>query len=246
MATTTPLPSRGFLVVVLAGALGCGGDLVLPDPPAGDQTVELSKYDGDTQEGIVGEQLPEPVVVQVLTSGEQPAIGRRVAFVITSPAGEVSPDTAITNSQGLATAFWVLGTVPGDYGIQARLVSGEDSLQTEDFTAAAGPAAPDTLSPLSPISQPGRRGQPATTAPLVRVVDRFGNPVPEVPVAWQVIAGEGQVSEAITRTTSDGTTAVQWTLGDRIGVQKLTATIEEDTIEQATGSPTLFTATVLF
>ncbi len=244
MATTLPLSVCGLFLVLLAGAAGCAaGDLVLPDPPGGGE-VQLSKVDGnngDKQQGVVGEQLPEPLVVQVLTAREQPATGRRVAFVITSAAGDVSPDTAITDSQGLATARWVLGTAPGAYVIQARLVSGEDSLQTEEFTAVARAAAPDTLSPISPVSQPGRRGQPVITPPLVRVVDRFGNPVSDVLVAWQVIAGEGQPGVPITRTKSDGTAGIEWTLGDRIGVHKLTATIE-----QATGSPATFTATVLF
>jgi hypothetical protein len=241
MVTTTSLSGRALLLVLLTGAAGCGaGDLVLPDPPGGGN-VDLSKVDGDGQEGIVGEQLPNPFVVRVLTEREQPAIGRRVAFVITSSAGDVNPDTAITDSQGLATARMVLGTAPGAYTIQARLVTAEDQIQTEEFTAAARPAAPDTLSSVSPVSQPGRLGQKVTTAPLVRVVDRFGNPVPGVPVAWQVIAGEGQVSEPITRTQTDGTAGVDWTLGNRIGVHKLTATIEQATAPTAT-----FTATVLF
>ena len=245
MATTSPLPHCGFLVVLLTGALSCAsGDLLLPDPPGGGENVLLSKLDGDNgdnQEGTVGEQLPKPLVVQVLTAREQPAVGRRVAFVITSPAHVVSPDTAITNSQGHATALLVLGTSPGAYLIEARLVTGGDSLQTEEFAAAARPAAPDTLSPLSPVSQPGRLGQNVTSAPSVRVVDRFGNAVPDVPVAWQVTAGEGRLDQAITRTATDGTATVDWTLGNRIGVHKLTATIE-----QANGSPATFTATVLF
>ncbi len=242
MAIITPLPSRGFFVILLSGALGCAsGDLMLPDPAGGGDNVELSKYAGDEQEGTVGEQLPAPLVAQVLTARQEPAIGRRVEFVITSPAAAASPDTAITNSEGLATINLTLGTSPGDYVIEARLVAGESGLQTEQFTAAAKPAAPDTLTALSPASQPGRLGQKVATSPLVRVVDRFGNPVPNVPVAWQVLNGEGQVSEAISRTRDDGITGVEWTLGNRPGVHKLTATIEH-----ATGSPATFTATVLF
>jgi hypothetical protein len=231
-----------LLVVGLLGTLACASDeLLLPDPPGGGENVQLSKVDGDTQQGTVGEQLPDPLVVKVLTAREQPATGRRVAFVLTSADGEVSPDTAITDSQGQATARWVLGTAPGAYVIQARLVVGEGDPQTEEFTAEANPAAPDTLSAMSPVSQPGRRGQNTASPPLVRVVDRFGNPVPEVPVAWQVTAGEGATSESISRTAGDGTATVAWTLGDRIGVHKLTATIEH-----ASGSPVTFTATVLF
>ena len=240
MALTT-VPRSRYLAVLLAGALGCAsGDLLLPEPPGG-ENVQLSKVEGDGQEGTVGEQLPNPLVVKVLNSREEPAIGRQVAFVITSPVEAVTPDTVITNSAGLATGNVVLGTSPGDYVIQARLVVSADSIQTQEFTVEAKPAAPDTLSPLSPQSQPGRRGRIAAAPPSVRVVDRFGNAVPGVPVAWQVIAGEGETSESISRTTAEGTSTVEWKLGNRIGVQKLTATIE-----QATGRPVTFTVTVLF
>ena len=237
--------SRRCLLLLLAVALGCSsGELLLPEPPDGGENVQLSKApvaNGDKQEGTVGEQLPEPVVVQVRSPRDQPVAGRRVAFAITSSTGEVTPDTAITDGQGRAIARWVLGTAPGAYVMQARLVSGPDDTQVEEFTAFARPAPPDTLSPSSVRSQPGRRGQKAATSPVVRVVDRFGNAVPDVPVVWQVTAGEGQTSAPITRTATDGTATVEWTLGERIGVHKLTASIE-----QATGSPATFTATVLF
>jgi len=242
MANPIVPASRGFTLVLLAGILGCAsGELLLPDPPGGGENVKLLKMFGDGQVGTVGEPLPERLVVQVLTLREQPVSGRRVAFVLTTSDGEVTPDTAITNSQGQATASWVLGTAPGDYAIEARLVTGGEEPQTEEFTAAAYPAPPDTLRPLSPVSQPGRRGQTVSTPPLVRVVDRYGNPVPDVPVAWQVTAGEGQVDQLISRTASDGSTSAEWILGDRIGIHKLTATIE-----QATVLPATFTATVLF
>jgi len=241
MAMTLLGISRHSVAILIIGVLGCASDdLLLPDPPGGGENVHMSKLRGDGQEGTVGEQLPEPVAVQILSPRELPVVGREVAFVITSTTGEVSPDTAVTNSEGTATAHWVLGNAPGQYTIQARLV-GDTASQSLDFTAQAKPAAPDTLSPWSPLTQPGRRGQSAATSPVVRVVDRFGNAVPDVLVAWQVTSGEGTTSQPLTRTASDGITTVDWILGNRIGVHKLTATIE-----QASGSPVTFTATVLF
>ena len=141
----------------------------------------------------------------------------------------------------MATASWVLGTQPGPQTVVAQLVVGDSAAQTEEFTAEAKPAAPDTVSAKSPTSQPGRRGHKVGSQPVVQVVDRFGNAVPDVPVAWQVITGEGQVSDAITRTQADGTTTVEWTLGNRVGVQRLTATVGP-----INGSPVTFTVTVLF
>jgi hypothetical protein len=60
-------------------------------------------------------------------------------------------------------------------------------------------------------------------------------------VAWEVTTGGGTVSSAATATGEDGRASVTWTLGLRIGVQKLVARVEG-----AHGSPVTFTATVLF
>lgn len=234
-------PSRCSLVILMSGTFACsGGDLLLPEPP-GQETVALTKYDGDGQRGMVGEQLPGPLVVRVLTAvRESPASGRKVAFVLSSAGGQVSPDTAITNGEGLAIAHLLLGTAPGPYVIEARLVAESGEPQIQEFTASAIPAAPDTLSALSRQSQAGRRNQEVVTQPVVRVVDRFGNPVPDVPVSWQVTAGEGQTS-SISRTDAEGSATAQWTLGNQIGIQKLVASVE-----QAGVPSTTFTATVFF
>lgn len=236
-----PLRLRRALVVLLAGTLGCASsDLLLPDPPGGGESVALSKVGGDNQTGTVGEQLPAPLVVQVLSQSQQPVSGRQVAFVLTSDptGGQVSPEVATTNADGQAVTRWVLGTAPGPHSVVARLVEGAGEAE---FTAAAKAATPDTLTAQSPIGQPGRREQKAGTPPVVRVADKYGNPVPDVPVAWQVTAGEGTLNQPITQTGPDGTATVEWTLGNRIGVQKLTAAIGP-----VTGSPVTFTATILF
>jgi len=239
MATALPRPAILFL---LAGGLGCSSsELLLPEPPAV-ENVALSKIEGDLQNGTVGEQLEKPLVVQVLTvNRDNPAAGMTVEFVSTRGSEEVARTSAVTNSEGVASIQYVLGTAPGDYVIQAHLVDAADGSQGEQFLAHAKPGLPDTLTATSPLSQPARRGQDITPPPSVRIVDRFGNPVPEVQVAWQVIAGNGRVSEPITRTAADGTATVNWRLGNRPGVHKLTASIE-----RASGSPATFTATVLF
>jgi Big-like domain-containing protein len=243
MPHSTALAARRALVFLLAGAIGCAGDVLLPDPAGGgDGPVALTKFTGDEQTGTVGELLPKPLIVKVV-AGDQPAPGRQVAFGFTEDpgAGTITPDTATTDSEGKAVAHWTLGTAPGDHLVVARLVGDETATQIAEFRAAAKAGAPDTLGPASVLAQPGRRKQPVGTAPVVRVVDRYGNPVPDVSVAWQVTAGQGEVDAPITATDADGKATVTWTLGNRILVQKLTAAIGS-----VTGSPVTFTATVLF
>ena len=242
MATALRRFSYSLALILIAGAAGCSSsELLLPEPPGGGDNVALSKFDGDNQLGTVGEPLPNPLIVSVRTARALPALEREVEFATMAGDVEIARDTAITDSEGNASIRCVLGTVPGDYVIRAKLidVAGEAPIQEFLATARAGP--PDTLSATSPLSQPGRQGRPVATPPSVRVVDRFGNAVPEALVAWQVTAGQGEVSEALTRTAQDGRGSVEWTLGNRIGVHKLTASVEQPKV-----LPVTFTVTVLF
>jgi hypothetical protein len=243
MTHTTSLFVRRAVVFLVAGSLGCGShDLLLPEPPGGGDNVALTKHKGDEQTGTVGEPLPLPLEVQVLTPRQQPAEGREVAFALADPAsGEVSPQIAVTNSDGVATAHWLLGPTPGPHVVTAQLVGGENQNQVAEFRAAAKPAAPDTLSPATDLTLRAQRGREVDPAPVVHVVDRFGNPVEEAQVVWQVTAGEGQVLEPITLTDAAGNATVRWTLGNRIGAHRLTASIGS-----VSGSPITFRASVFF
>jgi hypothetical protein len=241
MSHTTSHFVEWALVLLIAGSAGCGTDLVLPDPPTGGENVALSKADGDGQTGTVGEPLPDPLVVLVLSGDDEPVAGQEVAFELASPSSEgSSPQIAVTNTDGNAITRWVLGTSSGAHVVRASLVGGDAENQSAQFSVVAEAAPPDTLRAGTGLVQHGRRRSQVGTAPMVHVVDRYGNPVEKIPVAWQVIAGDGRVLEPITSTDADGNASAHWTLGDRIGIHKLTATIGN-----VSGSPITFTATAL-
>jgi Big-like domain-containing protein len=226
----------------MAGSLGCGEDLTLPDPSAAG--VELSILGGDSQNGTVGEGLDHPLVVKVVDSSGGPIVDLPVAFVAVSgdAGGRLQPDTAITDSHGQASAVWILGTIPGTRTAEAQVVvTGDSSPPVVTFQATAAAGAPDTVRALSPLIQPGRRNQTLDSPLVVVALDRFGNPVGGAPVNWEVTAGGGLLSDSLTPTGADGTASVSWTLGDRIGVQKATAQLAG-----ASGSPVTFSAAVLF
>ncbi len=231
---------RPFLAACLAVTLGCGEDLALPD--ASGSALELTVASGNGQTGTVGEPLANPVVIKVAAETGQPAAGRRIAFVAGSEgSGSLDPDTAETNERGEAVAHWTLGTLPGAQSGEARLVTDLETPPHAQFQAAAIAAAPDTIRAMSPLSQQGSRGQTAESPLVVVAVDRFGNPVQGVTIRWAVTVGEGDVSAEETATGSDGQASVTWELGGRIGVQRVTASLEG-----ASGSPVTFSATVLF
>jgi hypothetical protein len=167
--------------------------------------------------------------------------GLSVSFALSDPAaGAVTPASTLTNSAGEAVANWTLGTVPGTYTVVARLVDvpGEDKVT--EFQGIAAPGAPAALTAQTPLLQPGSREQKVRTAPVVQVADRFGNPVPDVPVIWQVIAGEGTAIPLNGNTDPEGNATADWTLGNRIGVHKLSASVE------GVDSSVIFEARVLF
>lgn len=231
---------RALAAVLAAAALACGGDLTLPDPSGAG--LQLTKVGGDGQTGAVGAVLPEPIVVRVRTESGQPVAGREIAFLF--PEGEsggVDPDTAVTNSDGDALTRWELGPETGERVLDARVVTETADGPTIRFLADAVAASPDTARALSATSQPGRRGQTLPDPLVVAVVDRFGNPVSGFEVQWAVEAGDGEISASVTPTDGNGTASVTWTLGGRIGIQRVSATVAG-----ATGSPVTFSATVLF
>jgi hypothetical protein len=231
---------RCSAAAALMALQGCSADLTLPGPPVAGFAVAVIK--GNAQLGTVGEALPDPVVVEVKSDAGAPIEGRRVAFVPAAASTSFDPDTAVTNSQGQALTRWVLGTTPGVYTAEARLVAGGDSvLPSVPFQATAGAGAPDTLRAIGPTNRAGSRNQPLDDSLVVATVDRFGNPVAGVEVKWDATSGSGQVSAETSRTGPDGTTGVVWTLGNRIGVQRATAKVGG-----VDGSPVTFTAAVLF
>jgi len=234
------LPWRPAAAMSLMSLLSCGGDLTIPNTSAAG--LDLVVVRGNNQYGTVGQALPAPVVVQVSTDEGTPLANRRVAFVPAGgqDAGAFNPDTAVTNSLGQALTRWVLGTAPGVYSGEARIVAGGESFVPTVAIQAAGVAGdPDTLRALSPASQPGGRKETLEEPLVVIALDRFGNPVEGAEVKWKVTAGGGEVSAEKDRTSVDGTSSVTWRLGKGRGVQKVAASVDD-----ASGSPVTFTAVV--
>jgi Big-like domain-containing protein len=226
-------------VGVVIGVAACGGDLTLPDTSG--QGFDLSVVAGNGQTGTVGEPLPDPLVVELRGSAGQLVAGRRVAFLPQSP-GDFTPDTATTDAQGLARARWILGPSAGSCSALVRLVTSADSSAPAVPVAAAAVAGqPDSIRAISGTVQAGRREQTLPDPLVVVVVDRFGNPVSGVEVGWKVTQGGGEVTARSTRTAVDGQTGVNWTLGDKSSVQQVSARVDG-----LSGSPVIFTATVLF
>lgn len=235
-------PAAAAAVTASAGLLlaltACGADLLLPDDPdAPTRALSVRIERGHGQQGPVAEPLPEPLVVRVVDGAGRPVAGAPVTFTpVGEWAGSVEPATALTDADGRASARWVLGTVAGSYEVRARLEL-EDAPAPLLFAADAAPAAPATIGRVQGNGQTGVAGYPLPDSLVVRLLDRFGNPVPDVAVTW-LVDGGGRVSAAVVGTGPDGTAAVAWTLGTA-AVQRVQAVVSG-----VYGSPLNFTAAV--
>jgi hypothetical protein len=68
---------------------------------------------GNNQSAKAGLAVANAIVVRVVAVGNVPMSGITVAFQIGGGGGAISPQTALTNALGEATARWTLGLQPG-------------------------------------------------------------------------------------------------------------------------------------
>lgn len=206
---------------------------MLPDQT---EPARIEIVSGTNQAGSVGTMLAEPLVVRVTDSRDRPVGNRKVVFqVLVGEGGVVTPDTALTDSDGRASVRWILGESEGTQRVQALVLS-ELELATS-FTASAGEGVAASIERIRGSGQTAIAGSTLPESLIVRTLDAGGRPVAGITVAWSATGG-GSVSAPATVTGPDGMTGIRRTLGPAAGAQGTVATVEG-----ATGSPVEFTAT---
>lgn len=186
--------------------------------------VEITVVEGNGQIGAVGAELTEPLQVQVLDVQGRGVPGVRVAFKLGARAngGDMSPDTALTNADGLASSRWVLGGAPGRQEVQAQIVGASVAVT---FVAEAEQTSGLRLELSSGDEQEGETGAELAEPLIVRLVDEGGEGVPDQAVAWVVAIGEGTAAPQSTGTDADGFASTTWTLGPKAGLNTLNAVV---------------------
>ena len=231
-------PRTGLLLLVAAGA-SCGGgsDVGVPDQPDPAAIVVVS---GDAQRGAVGEVLPDPLVIQVSDKSGHPIAGARVVFSLPEAvSGALDPLEATTDANGRAETHGRLGPSVGPWEAHATVATLAGPLLQATIHAVGDPGAPDTLSARAGDNQSAPAGEVLQDSLSVRVVDRFGNPVPGIGVGWQALEG-GTVSSAQVSTDAAGIASVERRLGPTAGAQHAVATVSA-----VNGSPVTFTHSAL-
>lgn len=115
----TDRPLRFWLLpaLTLAACSGAHSDVALP-PPA----LIMEIVSGGRQRGPVGQELPHPVIVQLVDAQHRPVRGQLVRFRVVSGGGSMYAGSSITDRNGMAEDYWTMGPQPGLALLQVRVV----------------------------------------------------------------------------------------------------------------------------
>ncbi|HRP07394.1 MAG TPA: Ig-like domain-containing protein [Gemmatimonadales bacterium] len=226
----------GRRLLLSALLVSCGTAPDLP-PGNGKPVLEDAMPDGDSQSGVVGDQLAEPLRVRVTSDGH-PMQGVTVDWITPGSGADLQPPSSTSGSDGIVTAMWRMPQRAGPKFAMAVIRSGSSS--AVEFTATALAATAELLSIESGDDQFGTVGETLPGLLLVSVLDGFGNPVKGALVEWQASSGGGTLSPPASTTDLDGIASALWLLGPGAGHQSGTARLSESAI-----APVSFGATAL-
>ena len=207
---------------VLVAALGaCASDAptgltLQPVLPAGFFTVG-GRASASGQVAVVGQSIT--ITLGVVDHNGRTIPGVPISWAVVHNGGSTDIASSSTDSSGTASVTWTLDTIAKLDSLRASIASGDAML----VTATGRHAAPVPALMVSGDSQTVMAG--ATSQPfIVRLTDRYGNPVDRSAVAWAVIGG-GTLSAITTATDTTGTTQVTLsTDANAPGVHRIIAT----------------------
>jgi len=177
-------------------------------------------------EGEAGELLEGRILIEVRDGFGNPVPDLSIRSRVVDGGGRVFPEEGFSDAQGrFRLAEWEVGPGVGAHRVEMRV----PGLPPISFELLAGPAAPSRFGVLDGHGLAGLPGTELPTPPTVRLMDRFGNPVPDRPVDFVVVSGGGRVEAGSTRTDAQGRAAAGlWALGPQVGTQALEARLTSE------------------
>lgn len=197
---------------------------------------QVALTSGDAQSGVAGSALASPFVVTVRDPGNNPVAGFTVTWAITGGGGSLTATNVLTDAAGRASTTLTLGTLAGANTVTATAAGLAGSPLTFNATGTAGAAT--QIVATSGGGQSAVVGTALGSPFVVTVRDANGNPVSNVPVAFNVTSGGGGVAPPSAMTDGAGQAATTLTLGTTAGTNQATASATG-----LAGSPVTFTAT---
>lgn len=199
---------------------------------------------GNDQSAEVRSELPEPITVRVTNEDDSPFANKNVNFHVTRSDGRLASASGAdsgsmflqvrTDAEGLARAYWTLGSDAGR-GNNRISVTSEDIAGTTFFCASAEAGPPAQINVDMGNNQRAETGSPVAER-LSAWVSDGGNAIAGVPVTFRVVSGDGSflpdgVSETVAMTDITGHAKIYFTAGETPGNNIVEADFE--------GNPTL-------
>ncbi len=184
--------------------------------------VVLQRVATGTQTALVGEVVTPPPSLRVRDNYGNAVPGESITWSVSMGEGSVvGPSTTQSSADGTAAPQgWRLGPSVGPNRLTATSSSG--ITLTFDATAVGPPAA---IEATTAASQSGYTRFQAPLIPRIRVLDGTGAPIADVPVLFEVVAGDGTIAGGATSSALNGIAAPgDWRLGDA-PVQQLRASV---------------------
>lgn len=214
-------PGQAFTKACVAGLLAAA-TLWLAACGGGEPDRELAAVERVSAEplaGTVGKALSQMLVLRLNNKDGDPLSG--ISLRLSTDSGYLFFGTVISDGQGLVRDIWTLGTRAGPQELRiASLRSDGRVVQWPVLIAEARPEAPARWQVMSGSGQSGTQLAVLAEPFSFRVMDRYGNPVPGVVVAFS--SPEGGSAPSVT-TNASGWALTPWTLGLPMGRQTLVA-----------------------
>ncbi|HUR94838.1 MAG TPA: Ig-like domain-containing protein [Gemmatimonadales bacterium] len=184
---------------------------------------------------------PQPVLqLQDPAGSALPRAGVSVTVQIASGEGSLRGGTTQLSDATGAVTFSDLSIV-GSPGARTLIFAASGYAPATSSPVSLGVGAPAAVAIAGGNDQTAAVGTAVSAPPAVVVRDAGGTPVAGVAVAFAVASGGGAVTGGSATTGADGVaTAGSWTLGETLGANTLTATVQADRVS---GNPVTFSAT---
>ncbi|MBU8921202.1 MAG: hypothetical protein KOO63_05220 [Bacteroidales bacterium] len=105
------------LLLVLVLSVSCSDDNPVDNE---DGLLRISVYSGNNQTERAGAALPEPLVARVADLLDDPRAGVTIDFSTSAPGSDITP-SAVTDADGLASAWLTLGSTTGEQTVTATI-----------------------------------------------------------------------------------------------------------------------------
>ena len=181
----------------------------------------LLKISGEDQEGVTGEALMQPFIIEVWDENGLAFEGVPVMFTATEGGGTLHPEITMTDADGRSESLLMLGSAPGTNTVEAS-VEGISQI----FSAEAFLPVPTTLEGISGDNQIGMTSEALANSFVVEVRDQYDDPLERVTVTFAVSTGGGSLSHTSIDTDANGLASSTLTLGSDPGTNTVEVSVE--------------------